>query len=352
MPGGRVAVSVLAQVSAIAAQYGAPVLQLTSRGNLQLRALPDPLPESLIVAVEATGLLPSASHERVRNIIAAPQSRGLDELVGAFDAALMAEPRLASLPGRFLFAFSDATGSVLSERWDVAYQRTSPTSGVLYAGQFGRAVAPADAVAAMIDVALRFVETAPAGAWNVRDLPTPSDLLRHPSERAERVTTDGATSRPVVAPPLVPGTVGDDVVAGVPLGMLTPEHVEALAEVAETVVVTPWRSVVVRGGAAQVEVLRRAGLVTESEGPWARLSACVGAPSCRRTTVPTLDLARSAAETVASRRLTATQDVHVVGCERRCGTGVSDRVLVAPPTVDDVVSALTTPAPAATRGEQ
>ena len=134
--------------------------------------------------------------------------------------------------------------------------------------------------------------------------------------------------------------------------MLTREDVNALAEVTDEVVITPWRSVVVRDGASRVESLRSAGLVTEPEGPWARLSACVGAPSCRRTTVPTLDLARSAAETVASRHLTATQDVHVVGCERRCGTGVSDRVLVAPPTVDDVVSALTTTATAAIQGEQ
>lgn len=344
MPGGRVATSVLSDVVEIAGTYGAPVVQLTSRGNLQLRALSDPLPLALIEAVEATGLLPSASHERVRNILAAPLARDLDSLVEAFDAALVAEPRLAELPGRFLFAFSDASGSVLSERWDVAYQRNSPTSGTLLVGDRGVDVHPDDAVAAMIDVAVRFLETAPEGAWNVRDLPTPSDLLRNPSKRAQRVTTDCATSRTEVAPPLMPGVVGGNVVAGVPLGMLTSAHVDALAAIAQTVVVTPWRSIVVRGGAAEVDVLQNAGLVMEPEGPWARLSACVGAPSCRRTTVPTLELARSAAESVATRRLTVTQDVHVVGCERRCGTGVSDRVLVAPPTVDDVVSALTTTA--------
>ncbi|MFC7491867.1 MULTISPECIES: cobalamin biosynthesis protein CobG [unclassified Knoellia] len=344
MPGGRVAVSVLREVVEIAAAHGAPVVQVTSRGNLQLRALPNPLPLAVIEAVEATGLLPSASHERVRNILAAPLARDLDPLVASFDAALRAEPRLAQLPGRFLFAISDASASVLSERWDVAYQQTSERSGTLYAGRLGREVAPAHAVRAMVDVALRFVETAPDGAWNVCDLPSDSPVF----EGLEPSTA-------VAAAPLVPGVVGTDLVAGVPLGMLTLQHVEALAEAADEVVITPWRSLVVPSGAARVESLRSAGLVTEPEGPWARISACVGAPSCRRTTVPTLDLARSAAETVASRRLTATQDVHVVGCERRCGTGASDRVLVAPPTVDDVVAALTTTVPtatAATRGEQ
>lgn len=350
LPGGRVATSVLRDVVRIADAFGAPVVQLTSRGNLQLRALPDPLPLALVEAVEATGLLPSASHERVRNILAAPLAADLGPLLESFDAALVAEPRLARLPGRFLFAFSDASGSVLSERWDVAYQRLSSSSGILYAGRLGREVPPAHAVAAMVGVALRFVESAPEGAWNVRDLPSDSpvfaDLDFVPvwathDEGSER--WDGPTraqSRPVAAPPLRPGVVGADVVAAVPLGMITAEHVDALASLTDTAVITPWRSVVVPGGADNLDVLRRAGLVTEPDGPWARISACVGAPSCRRTTVTTLDLARSAAETVAARRLAVEHDVHVVGCERRCGTGPSDRVLAAPPTVDDIVAAL------------
>lgn len=346
LAGGRVATSALRDVVAIAAEHGAPVVQLTSRGNLQLRALPDPLPLDLVEAVEATGLLPSASHERVRNILAAPLAPDLRDLVDAFDAALCAEPRLARLPGRFLFAFSDASGSVLSERWDVAYQRLSSSSGILYAGQLGREIPPAHAVAAMVDVALRFVETAPEDAWNVRDLPADSpffaglDLVPVWAPHDDRAPGWNGPKR-ARSRALAPGVVGPDVVVGVPLGMLSGEHVAALTDVADEVVVTPWRSVVVPGGAVHLDDLRGAGLVTEPDGPWARISACVGAPSCRRTTVTTLGLARSAAETVASRRLAVEHDVHVVGCERRCGTGPSDRVLVAPPAVDDVVTALT-----------
>lgn len=340
LPGGRIATSVLRDVVRIAGAFGAPVVQLTSRGNLQLRALPDPLPLALVEAVEATGLLPSASHERVRNILAAPLATELGPLVESFDAALTAEPRLARLPGRFLFAFSDASGSVLSERWDVAYQRLSSSSGVLYAGQLGREVPPAHAVAAMVGVALRFVESAPEGAWNVRDLPSDSPVL------------DGLDPWPLVpAPPLRPGVVGRDVVCAVPLGMLTAEHVDALASLTDTAVITPWRSVVVPDGADDLEALRRAGLVTEPDGPWARISACVGAPSCRRTTATTLGLARSAAETVAARRLAVEHDVHVVGCERRCGARSSDRVLVAPPTVDEIVTALANTPDEPHRGE-
>lgn len=331
LPGGRVTVSALSRLLTVAERSGAPVLQLTSRGNLQVRALPTHLPPDVVDAVVATGLVPSPTHERVRNILAAPLARDLDPLVAAFDAALCADPVLARLPGRFLFAFSDASGSVLSERWDVAYQRLSSDSGLLYAGRSGRALAPADAVAGMLAVARRFVDSAPEGAWNVRDLLEDSPVL----------DGLGPVAPAAAAEPLRPGRNGAAVVAGVPLGMLTREHVHALAGVTDEVIVTPWRSIVVREGSDDLSTLRGAGLVTEPGGPWARLSACVGAPSCRRTTVTTLDLARSAAELVASRRLTVRHDVHVVGCERRCGTGASVHVLVAPPTVNPVVAALT-----------
>lgn len=336
IPGGRVPVSVLSDVTAIAASHGTPVLQLTSRGNIQLRALPVPLPESLIEAVEETGLLPSSSHERVRNIVAAPLAPALGDLVAALDSALCADPLLARLPGRFLFAVSDASGSVLSERWDVAYQQTSGSTGTMLVGGLGREVSPGEAVGELIAVSRTFVATAPQGAWNVRDLPADSPVF------------EGLIpSTPVVAPPLLPGVVRADVVAGVPLGMLTREHVDAMARVAETIAITPWRSIVVPDAADRAHELRNAGLVTAPDGPWARLSACVGAPSCRRTTVLTLDLARSAADAVTTRGLRIDRDVHVVGCERRCGTGPSHTVVIAPGSVDDVLADLS---PTAIRG--
>lgn len=345
LPGGRVATSVLHEVASLAGRFGAPVVQLTSRGSLQLRALPTPLPAEFVEAVEATGLLPSASHERVRNVLAAPLARHLDPLVAHLDEALGAQPALARLSGRFLFAFSDASGSVLGERFDVAYQQLTPRSGRLYAGGLGRDVAPRDAVPAMLDIALRFVEAAPAGAWNVQDLPQGSPVL----DGLRQVAAGGFV--PDSATPLRPGVVGPDAVVGVPFGMLTVQHAQALADAAETVVVTPWRSVVVRDGADRVADLVAAGLVAGPDGPWARLSACVGAPSCRRTTVATLDLARSAAEAVSSSRLPVDRDVHVVGCERLCGTRASATVVVAPLSTDEVVSALTTSAEPS-RGEQ
>ncbi|MBO1756763.1 cobalamin biosynthesis protein CobG [Allobranchiibius sp. CTAmp26] len=326
VPGGLIGVDVLADLVGIAAEYGAPVLQLTSRGNLQLRALPDPLTEELIERIEATGLLPSASHERVRNILAAPLAVSLRPLVEAVDAAITSDPALSELPGRFLFAVSDESGSVLTEGWDLAYQALEDHEGVLLAGGFAAQVHPADAVAELIRRAHLFLDhRAGDDVWNVRDLPTDSPVF-------EGMLPYGAR----LPGPLEPGPAGADLVVGVPLGMLRPAHLDALGELADEVVLTPWKSFVVPGAAADPGRLQDAGLVTTSTSPWSRITACVGAPYCARTQTHTLDLA-----TAATAQMTgAGPRIHVVGCERRCGEPSSDHLtLVAPTDVHQVVAA-------------
>lgn len=326
VPGGRVALAVVADLLAIAADHGAPVLQLTSRGSLQLRGLPDPLPADLVARLEATGLFPSSSHELARNILASPLDDDLAALVGELDEALVADSGLAALPGRFLFVVSTAGGAVLGEPWDTAYEVIDAHRGRVHAGSHAIEVRREDAVAELLHRARLFLRhRGHDGVWNVRDLPADSPMFAGMSPYA-------------VAPaaPPAPGVVGADLVAGVPLGLLRPSHVTALAEVADHVTLTPWRSVVVAGGARHTDALAAAGLVTTAESSWSRLSACIGAPSCRSTTSPTIDLT-----TAATALLTADGPrVHVVGCERRCGHPAADHVtVVAPSTIDDVLTA-------------
>lgn len=314
IPGGHVRVSVLLELLAVSTDAGAPFLQLTSRGNLQLRALPDPLPDALMTRIEATGLLPSASHERVRNILASPLAADLASIVQELDEAICADAALVELPGRFLFAVADPSGSVLSEPYDIAYQSTSDSHGVLLSGGRGIAVDRAKAVGAMLDRARLFLAYRPSErCWNVRDLPAGSRVL----EGLEPVSTR-------LAPPLAPGIVGPDLVAGVPLGLLTRAHVEALAQVVDTVVVTPWRSVVVNGGAASAPPLQEAGLVVRANTPWARLSACIGAPSCSKSATPTLHIAHQLTSLLPA----AGPRIHLSGCDRLCGHPAQDYLSV------------------------
>ncbi|MEO8851035.1 MAG: cobalamin biosynthesis protein CobG [Allobranchiibius sp.] len=330
LPGGRVRIAVLAELMSLAGEFGAPVLQVTSRANLQLRALPDPLPEAFIERIEATGLLPSATHERVRNILAAPLAPNLQPLVEALDGALTGDPGLAELPGRFLFALSDETGSVLSEGWDLAYQSLSADRGLVLAGDYAIDVAQNEAVSELICRAHLFLEhRSGPDVWNIDDLPADSVVFdrMHPHVLG-------------TAGPLEPGPVGDDLLVGVPLSMLRPTQLDALVAVTHELVLTPWRSFVVPGGARHAAQLVEAGFTVTRESPWARLTACVGAPSCARTQTRTLDLATDATTQMRAHG----PRVHVVGCERRCGEPPADHVtLVSPADADEIVRAANEP---------
>jgi precorrin-3B synthase len=105
LPGGRLTGAQLAALTALAVDLGDGGLELTSRANVQLRALTRADSAELAAGLSAAGLLPAPSHETVRNIAAPPladtQTR---TLVRDLDAALCADPGLAALPGRFLFA--------------------------------------------------------------------------------------------------------------------------------------------------------------------------------------------------------------------------------------------------------
>ncbi|MHA7127150.1 cobalamin biosynthesis protein CobG [Janibacter indicus] len=347
VPGGRVDADTLLEISSLASRFGNPDITLTSRGSLQLRGLPDPLPRALITAIDDLGLIPSGPHDKARNIVADPHA-GLDDLVTALDEGLLADPGLAELPGRFLLAVAEPGGAVLGEPWDVAIvtsplaevRGTSPEATILAADR-AISVPRDEATRAALDVARRFLAArTDTRTWNLRDLPDDAraDLL-----------TGGAPLEVVAGDPPAPGPAGDDLVALVPLGLLTPAMVEGLREVAgsrgssqgsshlgQRIVVTPWRSVVVPGGAGRAEELAAAGFVTAADSPWTVLTACAGAPSCGRTTTRTRDLAREAAPFVD----VAGPAVHVIGCERSCGHPARAHATALNPTnAADVVAA-------------
>ena len=352
LPGGRVDGVTVAEISSLAARFGDPDVTLTSRGSLQLRGLPAPLPRELITAIGDLGLIPSGAHDKARNILADPDA-GLDDLVRALDHGLLADPGLAGLPGRFLLAVAQPGGPVLAEPWDIAIVDEGGRSRVLVDGR-SVVVDRKDAARTALDVARRFLAAqSDATTWNVRDLPE--------AVRADLLTGGVPFAvEPSEAP--VPGPDGDDLVALVPLGLLTPEMAAALAtsrgssqsssrldergdvqgstHLDQPVVVTPWRSIVVPGGAVRSDELAAAGFVTTPDSPWTVLTACAGAPSCARTGTPTRELALAAAPLIDP----TGPPVHVIGCERACGHPARAHTIVLnPSTAADIVAAQHSP---------
>ncbi|MBO4270726.1 precorrin-3B synthase, partial [Microbispora triticiradicis] len=180
VPGGGLAAGALRELAACARELGGGVVELTSRANVQVRGLADP--PAFAARMAAAGLLPSATHERVRNIVASPLSGrsatavlDVRPLVADLDAALCGRAALAHLPGRFLFALDDGTGDVLGLGADVtlaAYPLAYPGGGLtlLLAGEPVGSVPAGDAVSVALAAAEAFQEVR-GDAWRVAELP-------------------------------------------------------------------------------------------------------------------------------------------------------------------------------------
>ena len=75
LPGGMIEPAQLEALAHAATWFGSPAMELTSRGNIQIRGIrSDKAADALGDVVAAAGLLPSPTHERVRNIVASPLS--------------------------------------------------------------------------------------------------------------------------------------------------------------------------------------------------------------------------------------------------------------------------------------
>lgn len=330
LPGGVLTSAQLQALAVLARDAGSGALELTSRGNVQIRGITD---VALVAdTVAAVGLLPSATHEKVRNIVASPLSgrvgdhadvRGVTE---ELDAALQSDPELAQLPGRFWFGLDDGRGDIAGLATDLGARFSGQTAELQVTGRgTGLHVPAAGVVAALLDGARRFLEIR-GTAWRASELTDPAALFDH----AEL----GPPTDPVSIPPVGWFTQNDGRItlgAAVALGVLPARTAEFLAAIEAPLVVTPWRSVLVCDldeGVADtaLRVLAPMDLIFDENSPWLSVSSCTGSPGCDRSLA---DVRADAIRAVASGDTPDAGHRHYVGCERACGSPVDGEVLVA-----------------------
>jgi precorrin-3B synthase len=250
--GGSVPSSALASLAEAAVLFGDGNVYLTKRANAQLRGIPHTdgqLPEGLLVRVRDAGLLPSETHERVRNVMLSPLSgrvggrADLRPVAVELDRLLLADPSCAGLAGRFLFVLDDGRGDLLDRTSDLAVVALDAGTVQVRAGrdQWGRVVRVDEAATALHSLTRRFLEARDDGAtaqWHVDDLEAP--LLTGTRDERTRVRC-GRPSYGVHRQ--VDGRVAEHV--AVPEGSLTPGMAEeVLGRAGDEIVVTPWRSLV------------------------------------------------------------------------------------------------------------
>lgn len=345
MPGGAITAAQLEALAGAAEEFGGGTLELTARGNVQLRAIADV--GALVEVITGAGLLPSPAHELVRNIVASPLSGRVGGLVDVrewvrrLDAAIQADPGLSDLPGRFLFALDDGTGDVSGLAADTGV-RALPDGRValLLAGQdIGVRLSGDNAVGAMLTVARRFAAIR-GTAWRVKELDDLSVLLDGFAPVSDTWLHPTPTTRARVG--WIPQDDGRVALgAAVPLGVLNARQARFVAAVEAPVVFTPWRSLLICDLSEEVadtalRVLPGLGLVFDDTSAWLDVSACVGSPGCTRSTA---DVRTEAARAVqagvdawaAPLASPVRYPVHFVGCERACGRPPAGQVLVATP---------------------
>ncbi|MFC9946776.1 precorrin-3B synthase [Streptomyces pratensis] len=337
IPGGVLTPRQAEALGRAAERLGDGELHLTSRGNVQLRGLAPDCGTELASLLDEAGLLPSARHERVRNVVASPLS-GLDGLGAAdirpwltgLDRLLCGSDSATALSGRFLFALDDGRGDVDALGADLTLIGHGDGGALLRIGD-GDAVLrvhATDGPRAALSAADAFLDAArDTGAWRVKDLPAdaaaalPAEVGRRLRQAGVAVAPD-RLHRPLEARPPAPGPVqgthGEYALSvGVPLGRLDPAQWRLLSGAGE-LRLTPWRGVVVTGiGPARagslLDRLAEAGLITGPGSPWAGVGACIGRPGCAKS------LADVRAEAGAAVGPAGRLPVYWSGCERRCG---------------------------------
>ena len=253
--GGRLPVHSLSALCEVAERYGDGRVRVTVRANLQLRALPGQdgsLAPEVVDALRSTGLLPSRTHELVRNVMVSPGSglwggrADLRPVAAELDRALCSAPHRATLPGRFLFVLDDGRGDLQERTCDLGLTALDEGRAQLRIGdRWGPGVTLDEAPEVLVSLTDRFLERrgeGPSAAWHVTELSDPLTGFLPPDPRL-----------PPPASPLPYGPVpGGGRHVPVPDSGLDRPTVDALTEDVRaaghgTLVVTPWRGVLVPG---------------------------------------------------------------------------------------------------------
>ncbi len=332
-PAGRLSAAQARGLARLAARYGQGMLALTTRANLQLRAIAPADHAALLAELAALALLDAdAATERTHNIVIAPfwrEGDGTPELAAVLAAGLAG---LQDLPAKFGVALDTGPAPVLGAiSADIRLERAEGGALLLRAdgAPAGRPVRAEDAVAEILTLAAWFI--ASGGVKNGRGrmrahlaaghLPPGQNLLR---------------PAPAPASP-VPGTRADGLLAAFSLGDLPAETLAALAELSPGIRLTPWRMLFLPGLAALPAL---PGLVLDPASPWPRVFACAGRPLCAQALGETRLLAQALAP-----HLPVGATLHVSGCAKGCAhprpaditlTAANTGFTLARPGMDDL----------------
>lgn len=342
----------LSTLAAAAARFGNGILEVTSRGNLQIRGLTAASVEGLASEIEVaaiplrtglaidTGALAGIDADEIANPL--PLARALHDAVEASGMTARLAPKCSVvIDGGGRLPLDDLIADVrLAADPTDASQWLISVGGTAHAARPVASVAATEAVAAVIG--LLEAIAAKGRLARGRNL-TDADLIGFGPAPHK------APARPVIAPvglfPLADGSLATAVV--LPFGQVEADTVAAFcaaiaAVAASEIRLAPGRGLIVPGldaeTCAAVEAKAIAlGFITDPVDPRLRIAACAGAPFCASAHFATRDLGMEIA--ARARGLLAGRMLHISGCAKRCAEppapdftllGAEDGCLVLP----------------------
>ena len=312
---GRLTPAQARGIADAARAFGNGQIDLSARGNVQLRGVSDATHPALIEALTALGLIdPDSEAEQRRNILVTPFADA--ETLALAAQMQVALAQMPALPGKFGFAVDTGPAPVLSGiAADIRAERAADGQLILRCEGAALGAPVTDLAVAAVALAQWFVAAGGVseGRGRMAALIARGAIL--PGALAGRLAP-----APAAAPP-GPGLRAEGALLGFAFGRMQAETLAALAALGP-LRVTPWRMLLVQG-LRQLpdlpDVIRAAG------DPIRRVEACSGAPACLQGLAPVRDLARRLAPQVPpGKRL------HVSGCAKGCAhPGRADITLVA-----------------------
>lgn len=335
---GRLTTPQMRAIATAADRFGNGLIDLSSRGNLQIRGVGESAHADLVQHIVEAGLTDGIRSESPFRLTITSPFAGIDrtDLIDARHLAEQVEQACAALPklSAKMCVVIDGGGSTPLDDTDgdirlVAVSDAAVAIGLMHADgpQWVGTVSVGDAPASVRTILARFASIAnerPGEIRRMRDLP------------ATRFKELAENLDPPVVPPdrrdaprvgIVSSAGQTAVLLGLPYGRCTAavfDHIASWSEEAglHEVRLSPWRSIALSGlsvedAAAISTRATAAGMIVDPHDTRRQIAACPGAPACTSGTTSTHDDADRIA-TALRQSPNPTLTVHVSGCAKGC----------------------------------
>ncbi|WP_260177999.1 precorrin-3B synthase [Tunturibacter empetritectus] len=351
VPGGMITPSQLTAVAELSTSFANGNIEITSRSNLQLRAIQKKDLKSLVQGLDSAGFLPSPEHDRVRNVVTSPfAGLGFGEIldtrpfVRELDRRLIANQGMAGLQPKFSFAI-DGGGDWFARDSDDLTLRVKRVMNVddthlfhfiignTFSGFCVRVDEALDCILEAAKICLKISKELemPARGRKIASVPQAMGrLLEELSSFLVACPSPGSSTLVAHMPVGVYATQRFDfanLVPLVPLGRLTAEQLQCVAAIAKEcdgdIRLAPWRGIVLGSvperSISQITArLEAVGVSFDGKDGYLGIAACAGSAGCDASLADVRRDASLLACRLAGRNTKHGWTVNISGCEKQC----------------------------------